>query len=81
MIASGRSPAEIIKEKGLGRLSDDSAIEDACKKAIESKAKAAADFRKGKEGALNALVGDVMRQTKGRADPKLVDRTLRRLLS
>ena len=81
MVATGRGPAEIIKEKGLGRLSDDGAIEDACRKAIESKAKAAEDFRKGKDAALKALVGDVMRRTKGRADPGLVDRALRRLLS
>ena len=49
--------------------------------AIEANAKAVADFQGGKEGALQAVVGHVMKATKGRADAKLVNRLLRERLS
>ena len=80
MVETGGDPAKIVAEKGLGRVSDSGAIEEACRKAVENKPKAAADFRNGKDAAIKALVGDVMRQTKGRADAKLADETLRRIL-
>ncbi len=80
MIASGRTPAEIVREKGLGRVADASAIEEAARAAIEALPRAASDFRGGKEAALKALLGGVMKQTRGRADPRLAEETLRRLL-
>ena len=81
MVATGRAADGIVKEKGLSRVSDAGAIETAAKAAIEAKPRAAADFRSGKEAALKSLIGDIMRQTKGRADPKLAEEVLRKLLS
>jgi aspartyl-tRNA(Asn)/glutamyl-tRNA(Gln) amidotransferase subunit B len=80
-VASGRPPGEIVREKGLGRVSDSGAIETAAKASIEGNPKAAADFKAGKDAALKSLIGGVMKQTKGRADPKLAEEVLRRLLS
>ncbi len=80
MVSGGRAPAELVKEKGLGRVTDASAIEDFARAAIEANPKAASDYRGGKAVALKSLLGNVMRQTKGRADPKLVEETLKKLL-
>jgi aspartyl-tRNA(Asn)/glutamyl-tRNA(Gln) amidotransferase subunit B len=81
MVDSGASPAQVVQAKGLGKVSDSGAIEAAAKAAIEGNPKAAADFKAGKEAALKSLIGGVMKATKGRADPKLAEETLRKLLS
>ena len=81
MFATGKSAAELAKEKGLDQQSDDSEIEGICAEAIANDPDAAEKFRGGKEGAINALKGAVMKATRGQANPKVVDETLRRLLS
>ena len=81
MFSSGKSPQLLVKEKGLEIKSDLSEIETLCSNAIESDPDAAEKFRNGKEGAINALKGFVMKATRGQANPKIVDDTLRRLLS
>ena len=81
MFATGKSATELAKEKGLDQQSDDSEIEGICAEAIANDPNAAEKFRGGKEGAINALKGAVMKATRGQANPKVVDETLRRLLS
>ncbi len=81
MFATGKSATELAKEKGLDQQSDDSEIEGICKEAIANDPDAAEKFRGGKEGAINALKGAVMKATRGQANPKVVDDILRRLLS
>lgn len=81
MFTSGKSATELAKEKGLDQQSDDSEIEGICAEAIANDPDAAEKFRGGKEGAINALKGAVMKATRGQANPKVVDETLRRLLS
>src|ERR1017187_3404213 len=56
-------------------------LERWCREAVAANPKSAADFKAGKESAINAFKGPVMRAAKGRADPKRVDETLRRLLA
>ena len=80
MLASGKSPATIIKEKGLVQVSDTGAIEVFADQAIAANAKSVADFKAGNTAALNALVGQVMRLSKGKANPKLVSEILARKL-
>ena len=81
MFSTGKSPSELVKEKGLEVKSDQGEIDSICAQAIEEDQDAAEKFRGGKEGAINALKGRVMKATRGQANPKLVDQTLRRLLS
>ena len=81
MFSSGKSAGELIKEKGLEMKSDGDEIETLCAKAIEDDPDAAEKFKGGKEGAINALKGSVMKATRGQANPKVVDETLRRLLA
>ncbi|HPN95944.1 MAG: Aspartyl/glutamyl-tRNA(Asn/Gln) amidotransferase subunit B [bacterium ADurb.Bin236] len=76
MFATGRPPAEIIKDKGLEQLNDETAISDAVEKVIADNPGPAADFRAGKKQAAGFLVGQVMRRTGGKANPKIVGRII-----
>ena len=81
MFNTGKSADEIIAEKGLSQISDTQEIEDTVIKVINSNAQAVADFKSGKESALKFLVGQVMKATKGRANPALVNETLKKKLN
>ena len=80
MFGSGRLPAEIVKESDLGRLDSSGEILDAIARVIEESPKAVADYKSGKETAIKFLVGQVMRETKGRAIPDIVLQHLREKL-
>ena len=81
MFAVGKSAKDLIKDKGLEMKSDGNEIEALCSQAIFDDPDAAEKFKGGKEGAINALKGAVMKATRGQANPQLVDETLRRLLA
>jgi aspartyl-tRNA(Asn)/glutamyl-tRNA(Gln) amidotransferase subunit B len=78
MFASGESPNDIVQAKGLAQVSDSGAIERFCDEAIAANPKSADDYRAGKEGALNFLKGQVMKLSKGKANPNLVGEILAR---
>ncbi|MGH7995064.1 MAG: Asp-tRNA(Asn)/Glu-tRNA(Gln) amidotransferase subunit GatB [Opitutaceae bacterium] len=80
MFATGEAPERIVAQKGFKAGTDSSELEAWCREAIAGDPKAAAEFKAGKESAINAFKGPVMRAAKGRANPKAVDETLRRLL-
>ncbi|SEN50606.1 Asp-tRNA(Asn)/Glu-tRNA(Gln) amidotransferase subunit GatB [Nitrosomonas marina] len=71
----------IIEAKGLKQISDDSAIEQQVDDVLAANAHLVADFRSGKEKAFNALVGQVMKATRGKANPAQVNTILRKKLS
>lgn len=77
MFYSGKKPEQIIEEKGLVQISDTGAIQAAVLKAVEENPQSVADYLGGKEKALGFLVGQVMKETKGRANPGLVNQLLR----
>jgi len=79
--ATGRSPAAIMREAGLTSISDATAIEEAVRRVLAANEKAVADYRRGKTNAIQALVGQVMKETRGRARPDVVRETLERLLA
>ena len=81
MFDSGRSAAEIVAAEGLGMQVSDLAIEQAAKEVIEKNPENVAKFRAGNEGVFKFFVGQVMRATRGQANPKAVNDILRRLLS
>ena len=76
MFASGKSAAAIVKEKGIEQLSDTGAIEALCDQVIAANPKPAADFKAGNAASLNFLKGQVMKLSKGKANPQLVERKL-----
>jgi aspartyl-tRNA(Asn)/glutamyl-tRNA(Gln) amidotransferase subunit B len=69
---NGGDPEKIVKDKGLGQVSDQSAIEELVDQAISENAKSVEDYRSGKKAALQYIVGQVMRLSKGKANPKMV---------
>ncbi|MFA5265271.1 MAG: Asp-tRNA(Asn)/Glu-tRNA(Gln) amidotransferase subunit GatB [Opitutaceae bacterium] len=81
MAASGEMPELIVARKGLKAETNQSEIEQWCRDAISVNPKALADFKAGKESAINGFKGPVMKASKGKANPKVVDEILRRLLA
>ena len=81
MFASGKRAGDIVKEKGIEQLSDESAIEAFCDQVIAANPKPAADFKAGNAASLNFLKGQVMKLSKGKANPQLAGEILQRKLS
>lgn len=80
MFESGESPNSIVEKKGLAQVSDTGAIEAFCDQAIAANPGPAADFKAGKVAALNFLKGQVMKLSKGKANPNLIGEILERKL-
>src|SRR4029434_7900953 len=80
MFASGRGASAIVKEKGIEQLSDLSAIEKLCDEVIAANTKPVADFKAGNSSSLNFLKGQVIRLSKGKANPQLAGEILERKL-
>jgi len=80
MFSSGQPPGKIVEKNGLSQLSDSGAIEKLCEEAITANPGPAADFRAGKVAALNFLKGQVMKLSKGKANPALVGEILEKKL-
>jgi aspartyl-tRNA(Asn)/glutamyl-tRNA(Gln) amidotransferase subunit B len=81
MFVSGEAPEKIVEAKGLKQESDIDAIKLLCQQAIEANPKSVEDYRAGKGVAINFLKGQVMKASKGKANPNLVGETLEKLLS
>jgi aspartyl-tRNA(Asn)/glutamyl-tRNA(Gln) amidotransferase subunit B len=80
MFATGESPGAIVEKKGLAQVSDAGAIEAFCDQAIAANPGPAADYKAGKVAALNFLKGQVMKLSKGKANPNIVGEILERKL-
>lgn len=76
MLVSGKDPESIVKEKGLIQISDEGAIRPLIEKVISLNPQSVADYKAGKERAIGFLVGQVMKETKGKANPQLVNQLL-----
>jgi len=68
-----KNPEEIIEEKGWIQISDEGAILEVVKKVIEANPQSVSDFKAGKEKALGFLVGQAMKETKGKANPQMLN--------
>ena len=80
LFATGKAPAAIVQEKGLAQVSDTGALEKFCDDVIAANPGPAGDFRSGKVAALNFLKGQVMKLSKGKANPALVNELLAKKL-
>jgi aspartyl-tRNA(Asn)/glutamyl-tRNA(Gln) amidotransferase subunit B len=78
--SSGRSPKSIVETEGLGLVSDDSAIRAVAEKIVAANPKEVETFRAGKETLIGWFTGQVMREMRGKADPKLATQILLELL-
>ena len=80
MFATGRSAGEIVEAENLGRIDDEAAIEAAVRHVIDANADAVAQYRAGKKQTFGFLVGQVIKATKGKANPARVNALMRGLL-
>jgi len=81
MFDTGDSAAAIVAAEGLAQKTDAAALEKACREAIEKNPENVAKYKAGNEGVFKFFVGQVMRITRGQADPQAVNEVLRRLLA
>jgi aspartyl-tRNA(Asn)/glutamyl-tRNA(Gln) amidotransferase subunit B len=81
MFEMGKSAAEIIAAEGLGQITDAAAIEEVARQVVARNADNVAKYRAGNEGVFKFLVGQVMRETRGQANPQLVHEILKRVLA
>ncbi|NYE57009.1 Asp-tRNA(Asn)/Glu-tRNA(Gln) amidotransferase subunit GatB [Carboxydothermus ferrireducens] len=77
MFSTGKDPEVIVKEKGLVQITDLGELEAVVDKVIAANPKAVEDYKNGKEKALGFLVGQIMKETRGRANPEAVNQLLR----
>ena len=81
MFKTGADPSNIIEEQGLVQITDKAQIEEVAKEVISQNKKVAEDYAKGKETALQYLVGQVMTKTKGKANPQMAEALLKDILT
>ncbi|MBQ8033024.1 MAG: Asp-tRNA(Asn)/Glu-tRNA(Gln) amidotransferase subunit GatB [Elusimicrobiaceae bacterium] len=77
---NGGNPAEIVEKRGMVQVSDEGQLEEWAKAAIAANPKAVADYQKGNKAAIGALVGGVMKLSKGKANPRVISQLLGKLL-
>ena len=80
LFENGGSPAAIVEARGLAQVSDSGELDKWCQDAIDSNPGPADDYRNGKENAINFLKGQVMKASRGKANPQVVGETLAKLL-
>jgi aspartyl-tRNA(Asn)/glutamyl-tRNA(Gln) amidotransferase subunit B len=72
ILKTDKDPEAYVKEKGLVQITDSSAIEKMIEEVIAANPKAVEEYKGGKEGAINSLVGQAMKASKGKANPQMV---------
>ncbi len=80
MFTSGSMPEKIVEEKGLAQTSDSGELEKIIREAIDSDPAAVEQYRSGNVKAINSIKGKIMKATKGKANPAIVDQIMTRLL-
>ncbi|MDP6380841.1 MAG: Asp-tRNA(Asn)/Glu-tRNA(Gln) amidotransferase GatCAB subunit B, partial [Phycisphaerae bacterium] len=81
MIDEGKAAQQIVEEKGLAQISDTGELDAAVDKVIAENPEPVADFRAGKKKALGRLIGEVMKASKGKANPQVAKSILEKKLS
>jgi aspartyl-tRNA(Asn)/glutamyl-tRNA(Gln) amidotransferase subunit B len=80
MVATGRDPEVIVKEKGLTQISDAGALEAAAQEIIAAHPQEVANYKAGKTKVMGFFVGQLMKKTRGQANPRLANQIFQRLL-
>lgn len=81
MFETGKDPEVIVKEKGLVQISDEGQLESIAQEVIDNNPKSVEDYKGGKKKALGFLVGQIMKETRGKANPQMVNEILKKLLA
>jgi aspartyl-tRNA(Asn)/glutamyl-tRNA(Gln) amidotransferase subunit B len=80
MFRTGSDPSDIIKEQKLEQMSDESELENLAKKIIKNNPKVVEEYKNGKENAMQFLIGQIMKESKGKANPQIVIEILKKKL-
>lgn len=80
MFVTGKDPEDIVEEQGLAQISDSGELEALAAEVVDANSKSVVDYLGGKEQALGFLVGQMMKETKGKANPGVVNQLLRKEL-
>ncbi|MCL0083896.1 Asp-tRNA(Asn)/Glu-tRNA(Gln) amidotransferase subunit GatB [Thermodesulfovibrionales bacterium] len=80
MAETGEAPEEIVKKKGLIQVADISAIEDVVSRVLDNNPEEVSDYKNGKVKLFGFFVGQIMKETRGKANPKIVNEILREML-
>ena len=80
MYKTGGDPSNILEEKGLAQMSDEGEIEKIVEEVIEANSKSVEDYKAGKENAIKFLIGQTMKQSKGKANPQMAEEILKKKL-
>ncbi len=80
ILNSGKDVKQIIEEKGLAQLSDENAISEMIDSVLEKNEKSIADYKKGKTNVIGFLVGQVMKESKGKGNPQVINKIVRERL-
>lgn len=75
-IANGTDPKKYVEDKGMVQLSDTSVLEPMVKEVVDNNPQSVEDFKNGKDRAIGYLVGQIMKQTRGKANPKVINQLL-----
>ncbi|MGG1880439.1 Asp-tRNA(Asn)/Glu-tRNA(Gln) amidotransferase subunit GatB [Paenibacillus cisolokensis] len=81
MLESGKNPQQIVEEKGLVQISDEGAIKSIVEQVVANNPQSVEDYKAGKQKAIGFLVGQVMKESKGKANPALVNKLLVEVLN
>lgn len=75
-IANGTDPKKYVEDQGMVQLSDTSVLEPMVKEVVDNNPQSVEDFKNGKDRAIGFLVGQIMKQTRGKANPKVINQLL-----
>lgn len=81
MFETGKAPKTIVEEKGLVQITDENALKEIVIRVIENNPKSVEDYKAGRDKAIGFLVGQIMKETKGKANPGIVNKILLEILS
>lgn len=80
MMQTGKTASKIVEEKGLSQITDENAIKEIVQKVVDANPEQVTSYRNGKTNLLGFFVGQIMKETKGRANPKTVNELLKNIL-
>ncbi len=81
MFETGENANTIVEKKGLVQMSDEGAIKEICQKIVDANPQSIADYKAGKDRAIGFLVGQIMKETKGKANPQMVNKILLEIIN
>ena len=81
MFETGENAKDIVEKRGLVQISDEGAIKEICQKVVDANPQSIADYKAGKDRAIGFLVGQIMKETKGKANPQIVNKLLLEIIN